>query len=223
MSNGSGLFSNESALKPHLLQGASGIPGEISDLRKDVGDTVAPLAAITVDEFTNPAAAGAADLKIATATTVAIQTVSSFLAPGLAKLTAYPRNLTFTTAGVTPAHAPATALITGTYRGKPQTESVALAQTATIATGLKPFSTITSIVYAAGDGAAATVSIGVGLGYGISHVPKSRAGLVGLIREIEVGAVVATGALTAAGLYTPAVAADGVKDWAIYYEYNPTL
>ena len=221
MSNGSGLFGDQSALKPHLLQGSSGIAGEVGDLRRDVGETVAPLAAITVDEFTNPAAAGAADLKVATASSVAIQSITSFLAPGLAKLTAFPRNITFTTAGVTPADAPATAVITGTYRGLPQTETVTIAQTATIATGLKPFSTITSIVYAAGDDAAATVSIGVGTGLGVSKAPKARAGLTGLIREVAIGALVTTGTFTSTGLYTPASAPDGAKDYAVFYEMVP--
>jgi len=223
MTTGSGLFSTQQARLAHLVRGAGGLPGEIADVRNDVLVTLAPLAAIGVEEFTNAAAAGAADLAAAAATTVAPQTVSTFLAPGIAKLAAFPRNITLTTAGVTPADAPATAVVTGTYRGKAQTETITVAQTATIATGVKPFSTIARVVYAAADGTAATISIGVGAGLGVSEVPKSRAGLVAPIREIAVGVVVTTGTLTTAGLYTPAAAPDGVKDYAVYYEYDGAL
>jgi hypothetical protein len=220
--SGSGLFSNKGPLKPHLLQQSGGIAAEVLDLRRDVGTAMGSMAAIAVDEFTNPAAAGAADLEAATATTVAPRTVTTFLAPGIAKLAAFPRNITLTTAGATPADAPATAVVTGTYRGKAQTETITVAQTATIATGVEPFSTITSVAYAAADGTGATVSIGVGAGLGTGEVPKSRAGLVSPIREIEVGVAVTTGVLTAVGLYTPAIAPDGIRDYAIYYEYDPT-
>lgn len=219
--SGSGLFSNQSALKPHLIRGAGGIAGEVGDLRNDVGRTLERMAAITVDEFTNPAAAGAADLEAATAVTVAPRTVTSFLAGGVAKLLAFGRNLTFTTAGGTPADAPATATITGTYRGAAQTEVVNVAQTATIATGTKPFDTVESVAYSAAQGTDATVSIGVGAGLGIRQVPKARGGGTNIIREIAVGALVTNGVLTSEGLYTPNTAPDGTRDYAIYYEYDP--
>lgn len=219
---GSGLLSKIRAAFGHMVKPGPGVSGEIFDLRADLLRELAPLAAIAIEEFTNPAAAGAADLLVATATTVAVQTylTAGLLAPGLAKLAAFPRNVTFTTAGGTAADAPATATIVGTYRGKAQTETVNIAQTGTIANGLKPFSTITSITYAAGDGTDATVSIGVGLGLGTQRTPKSRAGLVAPVREIAAGAAVTTGTLTAAGLYTPSAAPDGAKDYAIFYEFD---
>ncbi len=213
--SGSGLFSKKRAARPHLSQ------GEVADLRDDVEDVFDDMAAIGVDEFTNPAAAGAADLEAATACTVAPRT-AVLLAPGLAKLAAYPRNVSFTTAGNTPADAPATAVVTGTYRGKPQTETVNIPQTATIALGTKPFSTISSIVYAAAQGTDATVSIGVGTGVGTTKKPKARAGAVNLVREVAVGALVTNGVLTAEGLYTPNTAPDGTRDYCIYFEFDPT-
>src|SRR5688572_6426728 len=80
---------------------------------------------IDVYELTNPATAAADGLKAATATTVAVQTITSFEAAGVAALAAYPRNVTFTTAGNTPADAPATATITGTdIDGNALTETV---------------------------------------------------------------------------------------------------
>lgn len=222
MSNGSGLFSDQSPLKPHLLRGSGGVASEIGDLRRDVGETLEPLVAQTVDEFTNPAAGAANDLKAATAVTVAPATVleAGLLAGGLAKLAAYPRNIKFTTAGNTPADAPATATITGTYNGVAQSEVVNVPQTASSASSTKPFSTIESIVYSAGQGTDATVAIGVGDSLGVTKTPKARAGAVIPMREIAVGAVVTTGTLTADGLYTPAAAPDGTRDYAVYYEYS---
>lgn len=221
---GSGLFSNKAGVLAHLLV-SHGTLREVNDVRQDLGSTFGPVAAITVEEFTNPATGATTDLLAATASTVAVQTYTAgtLLAPGIASLAALPRNITFTTAGSTATDAPATVVVTGTYRGKVQTETVTVSQTAATATGLKPFSTITSIVYAAGDGTGATVAIGIGGGIGVTMVPKSRAGGVTLISENVDGAKVTSGALTAAGLYTPATAPNGVHDYCAYYEYNPLV
>lgn len=215
---GSGLMSTMGPAIPHLSK------GEVADLRADVVAQMSPMAAITVEEFTDVAAPGAADLEAATATTVAPRTVTSFLAGGEAKLLAVPRNLTFTTAGATPADAPATALITGTdANGAAQTETVTLAQTATIANGAKAFKTVTSVEYAAADGTAATVSIGVGSVLGLTKTPKERAGLAAPVREIAAGSAVTTGTLSVTNkTYTPATAPNGTNDYAVYYEYDPT-
>jgi hypothetical protein len=51
---GSGMFSKQHAKAQHLL--THGISGEVADLRRDVAATLAPQAAITVDEFTTPPA-----------------------------------------------------------------------------------------------------------------------------------------------------------------------
>lgn len=221
MSNGSGLFGDQGPALPHLVKPGGGLSGEISDLRGDLGRVMAPLAAMTVDEFIDPALADVDGLETATATTVAPRTVTVFEAAGLAALAAYARNVTITTAG-TAADAPPTALVTGTYNGAVQTETLTVPQTATIVTGLKPFDTVTSVAYAAADGTAATNAIGFGEGLGANKVPLSRGGGVNLIREVEAGSLVTTGALTAAGLYTPATPPDASNDYAIYYEYDPT-
>jgi len=225
--SGSGLFANKNAIKAHLMQQTGGLAAEVKDLRDDILAELAPMAAIAVDEYTNPVAAAAAGLEAATATTVAPRTVlaAGLLAPGKAALLAYGRNVTFTTAGATPADAPATALVTGTgMDGLPLTETVTLAQTATIANGVKAFKTIVSVAYAAADGTAATVSIGFGLSLGLGRKAKSRAGLTSAIREIAVGVLVTTGVLDATNrTYTPSAAPDGVKDYAVYYEYDPTV
>lgn len=223
MTAGSGLFTTEHATKGHLLLGTGGLGPEIADLRADVARTVLPLAAITVEEFTNPAATDAAGLEVATATTVAPRSVTSFLAGGVAALAAYGRNITFTTAGGTPADAPATALVTGTdIDGAAQTETVNLAQTATIASGSKIFGSIDSVDYAAADGTDATVSIGFGSLLGLTKTPKARAGLAAIIREVAIGALVTTGTLSATNRsYAPAAAPNGTNDYAVFFEYVP--
>lgn len=223
---GSGLWAKQQAAHPHLLVPIGGIAQEVNDVRQDLTGVLKPLAAIVVEEYTAPVTGTTAMLKAATATTVAVQTVlaAGLLAPGVAALLADGRNVTFTTAGVTPADAPATVLVTGTdMDGAVQTETVALAQTAATASGVKAFKTITSIVYAAGDGVNATIAIGVGNLLGLGRLPKARAGLTAPIREIVNGAAVTTGTFSAANrTYTPASAPNGAQGYAVYYEYDAT-
>lgn len=166
MSLGSGLFSAARAALAHLVKPGGGLGGEIYDLRHDVLETMQPLAAIAVEEFTNPVgtAAGATNaLYAATATVAAPVTVlkAALTAVGLVQLGLWPRQLTFTTAGGTAADAPATVAVTGLdQNGDAQTETVTLAQTAATATSTKYWSDITSLVYAAADGTDATVAVG---------------------------------------------------------------
>jgi hypothetical protein len=223
--SGSGLFSTESGPRPHAVR------GDAADLRADVKKTFAPMAAIGIDEWTNPAAPAVAGLKAATAVVEEELTLvaSDLLADGKTALATYPRNVTFTTAGDTAADAPASAVITGTdINDNALTETVTLAQTATIAEGVKAFKTITSIVFPAGDGTDATVAIGFGKKFGMSKKMVTRAGLVGPIREIAAGAVVTSGTFVAAstsgpnGTYSPSADPDAAKDYAVYFEYDPT-
>ena len=221
MSNGSGLFTKEGPKVPHL----SG--GEIADLRSDVAKTLKPLAALTVDEFTDPGTSTSNNLKAATATVASPVTLakSDLLAPGLAILAAGPRNLIFTTAGGTAADAPATATITGKGpKGEAQTETVNLAQTATAAAGVKLWTDITSIAYPAADGTDATIAIGVGKAMYLTKKPKVRAGLATPIKEVVAGAVVTNGVIDAVNQsYTPNTAQEGTNDYAVFYEYDPTV
>lgn len=167
MTAGSGLFTAQNPLKPHLAKAGS----EVAELRSDIVSALSPMAGIAVEEFTNlvgVAAPGAAVLKAATATTVAVQTVlpAGLLAAGLAMLAACPRPISFTTAGTTASDAPATVTVNGTDPfGVAQTETITLSQTAATATGARAFKTITSIVYAAADGTGATISIGIGAAF----------------------------------------------------------
>lgn len=229
--SGSGLLTHKKAVKPHLMQGSGGIAAEVADLRADLEAALLPVVAVTVDEFTNPAAPAAAGLHAATATTVAVQTVltAALEAAGKTALAAYPRNVTFTTAGDTPADAPANGVVTGTdINDDPLTETITVAQTATISQGAKCFKTITSIVFAPGDGTDATVAIGFGKKFGLSKPVKFRAGTTRPIQEIAAGAVVTTGTLANAttsppnGSYSPSTDPDASNDYAVYYEYTPS-
>ncbi len=112
-------------------------------------------------------AGAAAGLKAATATSASPVTLnaSDLLTAGKNAILANPRRLTFATAGVTPADAPATATITGTRKGVARVETLNLAQTAATVTSTLDYDTITTIAYAAGDGTAATVAVGYGTGY----------------------------------------------------------
>lgn len=165
MTIGSGLFSKARTAISHLVKPGGGLSGEIFDLRKDILTEMAPMAGITVEEFTNPISndSSAAALLAAAATVASVVTLAStdLIAAGLTQLGLWPRQLIFTTAGTTPADAPASATIVGVnHEGAVTTETVTLAQTAAAANSTAFWRSITSITYPAADGTGATVAIG---------------------------------------------------------------
>ena len=222
--NNSGLLVSEGPAIPHLSK------GEVADLRSDVVKALKPLVALTVDEFTNPVAPDTVGLKAATATVTSAVTLTAadLLAGGKTALAAYPRNVTFTTDGNTPTDAPASAVVTGTdIDGNVLTETINLAQAAaTTSEGSKAFKTLTSIVFAVGDGTDATVAVGFGKKFGLSRALKSRAGRAAVLREVAAGTAVTTGVFSDAassapyGTYAPSADPDGSKDYAVYYEFT---
>lgn len=227
---GSKIFSTKGPAKAHLTVGSGGIPGEVADLRQDIVDEFDPLLALTVEELTAPAAASANALLAATATAAAGVVVvlqeKDLLIAGRNALKLSPRKLVFTTAGVTPANAPATVTIEGLNNfGKAVKETLALAQTATTATSVNVYSKINRLTYAASDGAAATIAIGWSVALYVTRKPKARAGLVLVYKEIMDAAEIApvTGTLDTAGLYTPAAAPNATHNYALVFEYDPTF
>jgi len=226
-------FGTELARRPSYQNKRGGTMGEVNDLRDDTEAAFTKMETpgiggtnlLAIDEWTNPAAAAAAALEAATATQTTARTVTSFLAGGLAALAAGPRDVSFTTAGTTPADAPASAVLTGTdVDDGALTETVSVGQTATTVYSTKCFKTLTSVAYTAGDGTGATVAIGVGPKLGLHSKIKTRAGLTAPIREVEAGVAVTTGTFGSAatsppnGSYTAANAPDGARDYALYYE-----
>ena len=171
MTAGSGIFSRMKEKYDHLVKPGSGLDGELYDLRRDIGRELGALAGFVAEEFTNlpgTAAPGTAVLKAATATVAAPVTVlpAGLLAAGIAMLAKHARQVTFTTAGTTPADAPANVVITGVdHTGQVATETLTLAQTAATATSVKAYKSIASLVYPAADGTGATVAIGIGAAF----------------------------------------------------------
>jgi hypothetical protein len=179
-------------------------------------------------EITDAAAAAAAALRAGFATTVAVQVwlAADLLAPGKAALAAYPRRVQFTTAGGTPAHAPATATVAGKdAKGLALEETINLAQTATTADGVKFFSEITSVTFSAGDGTGATIAMGFTAAIGFKETPKLRNAAVAAVQEFTNGVPSGT-----RGTYiTPAsgapyggvtfnTAPNGTNDYTVYFE-----
>ena len=227
---GSGMFTTKGARKDHLMRGTGGVAAEVLDLREDLTEEFSPLLALTVEELTNPAAASANALLAATATgaagVVVVLQEKDLLLAGRDALKLSPRQLVFTTAGATPANAPASVLIEGLNNfGKPVKETLALAQTATTATSVNAYSKITRLTFAASDGAVATIAIGWSVVLYVTRKPKTREGLVLVYKEVMDGAEIdpVTGTLDAAGVYTPAAAPNGARNYAVVFEYDPTF
>lgn len=180
---------------------------------------------IDVMEFQNPAAASAVGLRAATASVAAAST-ATLLSAGTDELDVAARQIVFTTAGTTPADAPATAVITGQdWEGNVQTETVTLAQTATTATSTKCFrGTDLEITFPAGDGTGATIAIGWGAKLGLKFKPKVRQGSVMVVQEYEAGSRVVTGTFVIPategpfGTYSPSNAANGSRDYVLFVE-----
>lgn len=224
--SGSNLFAFERGFRGTAPK--HGPEGEAAELRADLLKWLPKLAAITVEEFTNPPAALANGILLATASSVAVQSIgpaSMVGAPATEFVLPFPRPITVTTAGVTPANAPANVVITGKdVDGNAMTETIAVPQTATVASGVKCFKSVSLITTTAGDGTGATMAIGWDAPIGLTLSPQPRAGATLMVREIAVGALVTTGAISAAGtnaphgMYTPASAANGSQDYAIFYE-----
>ena len=208
------MFASKGPIAPHLSK------GELQDLRDDVASVLAPMAAITVEEFTNPAAPSVNAIKLAFATAVTAQVFTGAALNGAVGhgVMSPARNVTVVAAANAGGYL-GSATIKGTFRGLPQTEAIVITAAATTA-GVKPFDTVTEVDIPIQPDALGSISIGFGLLLGLAADPKSRAGLVSAVQEIAVGVVVTTGVLSATNkTYTPAAAPDGVKDFCVYYEY----
>ena len=146
---GSGLFSDQRPVKPHLVEGKTGVAGEVDNLRQDVATVLGGLVALTVEEFTDPALADVDAIRVAAATVAAARTLSGADLDGVVggDEMVPPRNVTVTTAGVTPADAPATATVNGYVRNSKgqlvaQSEVVTVSQIAGAAGTSQAFSKV---------------------------------------------------------------------------------
>lgn len=223
------------ALRPsYLVPGNNGLKGEVEKLRRDVTQVMSAMAPLTRYELTVGAAAPDADgikTSIASSTSAADYSGAALNGAKGAGMMLPPRNITATTGGVTPAHVPATATVYGfDIWGKPISETITLAQTATIATGTKCFRNVTRITMPAGQGTAGTLTFGFGETLGFVVPPKDYDGSVRTISEFVDGAEPLTpGVLfnvddrAPYGGYEPDTAADGSALYSLIYEFDPGL
>lgn len=233
MPNGSGLFSNSGPYKPHLVRNRSGgVPGEVGKLREDIATIMDPLAAITVDEFTNAPAASvnAIKLAIASAITAQVYHLANFggALHGGPFTPPRPVSVTCSNHGATWV---GSITVTGLdIDGRVMTEAIALTNNATT-TGAKMFAVVTQVNVPAQADALGTFSIGIGALLGLTKTPKLRTAAAVLVQELMDGAAInpITGTISAAatnlphGAYTAATPPNGAHDYAIYYEYLPSL
>jgi hypothetical protein len=201
---------------------------------RNAGLAVSQCLAIAVLALDGPAAGATDDLLDATATVAAPVTVlkAALKSAGLDKLTDHVatgeqggRKITFTTAGATPADAPATVDITGIGPdGAAQTETLALAQTAATVTSAKTYSDITQLDYPAADGTAATVAIGIADVFSLNAEAADLGGFVNWLQELEDGAVPTAGTIETPttsppyGSYEPNSAPDGSLVFLLTYQ-----
>lgn len=225
-SKGSGLFSTRAAVKPHTGNAAphAGALGELGKLRGDLNGEMQALAGVVIEEFTDPAAASATAIKLAFATAVTAQVFTGAALDGAVghSVMTPPRNATVTAAANVGGYT-GNATIKGTFRGLPQTDTIAITDSTTVA-GVKPFDQITEVDIPAQPDALGSISVGFGARIGLTKNPKARAGLTAAIKEIVDGGAVTTGTLSATnGTYTPATAPNGTHDYAVYYEGDYTV
>lgn len=234
MGFGSNFF-DERAQQARFIEGKRGVAGEVDDLRRDVAKNLQPLAPLTVAEYVNAIAVSVTALRIAAPSAAAAAAIlpAALTAATLTNMAANPRQVTFTTAGATPAHQHVSATVSGTdAQGKSISETITLAQTAAAVTTNNCFAAITSIELTAGTGTGATLAIGVGAKLGLKYAPKARTGgLVVVAAEFEdTAAVSAAGAIAVAGVndlpygtYTPDTVLDATTDFTVMYEFDAAL
>lgn len=220
---GSGLWSTQAALFPHLAQGFHGMIGEVADVRRDIAIVLTPLKAVTVEEYdAPPPAVPAAIMAAGTLSSTSSQTFNAQSMTGSIGIPwkiSPPRNTEVVVSGSgTPADMGASVTINGLDAwGRQLSETITgTSGGAGTYAGVKCFAQITSVVVAAGTGALAQFSVGTGIVIGLSQYPKARTGIyIPLIqREMVDGALLSspTGALTLTttnppfGAYTPATA-----------------
>jgi hypothetical protein len=189
------------------------------------------MTAMTVDEHTNvdtadtDAIVAAGTASVAGATTLSGAALDGVLGSGAMDPA---RNVSITTSDNATAWTGATDVVfTGTdVNDQPISETITIANNATTA-GTSAFASVTSVVMNAGD-ASGTYALGFGILMGLNKLIVARAGLTGLIREIETGVLVTTGTIAASaaglpnGTYDAANPPNATRDYAIYYEYDPT-
>ena len=226
---GSGLFSNQSPIHPHLAEGSHGFEGEFGEIWRCFAALFSPMATLAVEEFTLPSAAVANSVLPSVATTngtVTYTSANGLLNPAALALGAL--NLVITSNSNSAC--PTSAVVVGEdAAGNAQTETIAL--TTGAGTGVKAWSVITSIEFLGGTGTAGTTIVGTGVRLGLKEAPKARLGqttaAVPFKEWLDTSGTITTptaGTIDCSNhTYTPNSAPDGATlSYAVFYEYDPT-
>lgn len=232
--NGSGLFSDKGANKPHLggVSRPDGLKGEIGKLRADVTTSLAPIVAMTVDEFTNAPGLGSHSIKNAFNRPVVATTYTAVDFDGaLHGVLNPPRPVIISCAdkGVNLPWVGDAVVVGKDVDGNDITENITMVNAANTA-GLKCFARVTSITIPAQGDALVQLSFGNDEPVGLSKTIKYRAGGLAVFHEVIAGVVTTPPTATVTdstahpphGAYVPVAGFDGTKDYALYYEYDPT-
>lgn len=179
---GSGFFANRSI--PHLTQSHGAVTGD------DVAVVMQPMAALTIEEWSNLAAADDDALKTSIASSasdVVYATTDLNGAVGTTKMIP-PRNVTITSTSHADIDAVAVVVRGKDVNGNVLTETITLTNGGGVTdAGVKCFSSVTSITVPAQSGAGGALQFGFGTKVGFSKKIKARAGLSALTREIVGG------------------------------------
>jgi hypothetical protein len=229
MSNGSGLFSTKGPQKPHLVHGKKGVAGEVDDLRRDVLAEMEPMAALTVEEWTNVAQADTDGVLASVATTTAAVThEAADLVGGDSVVLDPPRNLTLKCDDSAATWAGDLTATGAAINGDAITEDIAFTNNATTP-GAKCFARVDSLSRGAQVDGNGHYEVGFGTIIGLAKPMKTRAGAGCALASVEAGTLAAAPAGTVApaatgapnGSYDPSAAPNGTNDYALYYEYSP--
>lgn len=217
-------------VKTHLLQQTGGVAQIATDARK----ATSQLSATTVEEFTNPPAADDDAIKTSVATATSARSFTGAALNGVigAATMTPPRVLAVTTGGPDASFpGPFNIVVIGKdVRGNYLSESFSITAGSNpgAVTGIKAFAKVTEIQVPASPDALGTIKVGTTTLMGLALPLKYRAGKEAVLREVAVGVVVTTGTFSTPaanppnGAYDPAAAADGVRDYALYYEFIPS-
>jgi hypothetical protein len=220
------------SLQNYLAAGTLTMVATATSAEEASGTLYPDAAQFVSEEWDAPVAASTNGIMHATATvngpvtyvptTGAAVTTGALFNPAGMAVGAAPRNVTIAGGGTT-GQCPTSAVLTGfDGGGNAQTETIAL--TAGAGTGVKGWSSLTSVKFLGGTGTAGTEAIGWGVSIGLKYLPALRAGTTSpyapFFPEIEDGAVAGTpGSLSNPGkLYTPHDAPNGTHSYAVYYE-----
>jgi hypothetical protein len=232
---GSGLFGNQSPIKKHLVRGTGGVQAEIRDVREDIGTVLAPMCALTVEEFTDPPAADIDAIKTSIASSAAQQVYSGTALNGVVgrNTMSPPRNITVTASSHADIDAVGVLVEGKDVNGRTISETLTLPNGGgSTVLGQKAFASVSRITVPAQSGTGGLLSFGFGDLIGLGKKIVSRAGALAVLMEIEAGVVMAADAITGVfadpavgepnGTYLPATVPSGANDYAVYYEYDPT-